>query len=131
MARYAGEGGVVYISTDGTSAPTTILAMNNWTLNMPTDKHEVTAFGDANKRYVQGLPDVSGEISGFWDDTDDNMYDASQSDDGCQMYLYPSDLVTTKYWYGPAWIDFSIAVPNSGPVTVSGSFIANGSWGQY
>lgn len=130
MAKYAGKDGVVYISTSGTGNATTIVGLNNWTLNRPTDKHEVSEFGDANKTYVQGFSDCSGELSGFWNDTDDNLYDASASDDGCNLYLYPSSLVTTKYFYGPAWVDFSVACPASGAVTVSGSYVANGSWGM-
>lgn len=130
MAKYSGKSGKVYLGITATTTPTTIIGLNNWTLSMPTDKQEVTEFGDSNKEYVQGLPDISGELSGWWDDTDDNLYDASRSDDGCQLYLYPSTLVATKYWYGQAWTDFSVATPQSGPVTISGSFIAKGSWGQ-
>ncbi len=97
---------------------------------MPTDKYDVTQFGDSSKSYVQGLPDVTGTLSGFWDDTDDNLYDASQSSDGVKMYLYPSEDATSKYWYGTAWVDFSITTPQTGPVAVSGSFAGKDSWGQ-
>lgn len=130
MALYHGKKGVVYLSTTGSGTATTILGLNSWSLNMPTDKVETTAFGAANKTYVQGLPDVSGSISGYWDDTDDNLYDAMTSSDGVKIYLYPSSDVATKYFYGPAWVDFSISVSNSGAVTVSGDFVANGAFGQ-
>lgn len=130
MAKYAGRKGVVYISTSGGGNATTILGLNEWSLNMPTDKYEVTEFGDTNKTYVQGLPDVTGTLSGFWNDTDDNLYDASQSSDGVKMYLYPSADATSKYWYGTAWVDFSITTPQTGPVGVSGSFAAAGAWDQ-
>lgn len=131
MARYSGKGGLVYMSTSAAGAAASLLQMTEWSLNMPTDKQEVTAFGDTNKAYVLGLPDLTGSLSGFWDDTDDNMYDASRSADGVRMYLYPTDLVLTKYWYGPAWVDFSITVPVAGPVAISGDFAGNGAWGQY
>lgn len=130
MAKYAGKDAVVYLSTSGAGAATTILGLNQWTLNMTTTKHDVTEFGDSNMVKVQDVPDVTGTLSGWWNDTDDNLYDASQSSDGCNMYLYPSDLVTGKYFYGPAWIDFSIDSPRGGPVTVSGGFEARGAWGM-
>lgn len=130
MAKYAGKSGVIYISTSGTGNATSIVGLNAWSLNMPTDKHEVTEFGDANKNYVQGFPDATGSLSGWWDDTDDNLYDASRSSDGCKMYLYPSSDASSKYWYGPAWVDFSIDCPASGPVAVSADFVAKSSWGQ-
>lgn len=130
MARYHGKKGVVYMSLTGGGAAVTVVGMNSWALNMPTDKVEVTAFGDTNKQYVQGLPDISGDLSGWWDDTSDQLYDASRSADGVKMYLYPSSDATGKYFYGPAWVDFNIETGNEGGVNVSGSFVANGAWGQ-
>lgn len=130
MGAYAGRKGVVYMSTTGSGTAVTVVNLKTWSLNMPTDKIEVTAFGDANKKYVQGLPDATGDISGWWDDTSDAMYDASRSSDGVKMYLYPSSDAPTKYWYGPAWVDFSITVDVTGAVELSASFSANGSWGQ-
>jgi len=130
MARYHGKVGVVYMSTTGTGTASSVTAMKSWSLNMPTDKVEVTAFGDSNKQYVQGLPDVSGSLSGWWDDTDDTLYDSMTSSDGVKLYLYPSSGVATKYFYGPAWVDFSINVASDGAVEVSADFVANGAWGQ-
>ena len=131
MARYSGKGGLVYMSTTGAAVATALLRMREWTLNMPTDKQETTAFSDSNKTYVLGYEDVSGALSGFWDDTDDGLYDGSISASGVLMYLYPTSSVLTKYWYGPAWVDFSISVSVDAPVSISGDFVANGNWGQY
>jgi hypothetical protein len=130
VAAYAGRKGVVYMSTTGGGTAVSVVNMKTWSLSMPTDKIEVTAFGDANKKYVQVLPDVSGDLSGWWDDTSDALYDASRSTDGVKMYLYPSSDAASKYWYGPAWVDFSIDVDVSGAIEVSASFVANGAWGQ-
>lgn len=130
MGAYAGRKGVVYMSTTGSGTAITVVNLKSWSLNTPTDKIEVTAFGDLNKKYVQGLPDATGDISGWWDDTSDAMYDASRSTDGVKMYLYPSADAPSKYWYGPAWVDFSISVDIGGAVEISASFAANGSWGQ-
>jgi hypothetical protein len=130
LARYHGKKGVVYMSTCGTGTAIAAVGLNSWSLNMPTDKVEVTAFGDVNKQYVQGLPDVSGQIAGWWDDTSDALFDASRSADGIQMFLYPSADATTKYFYGPAWVDFSIDTGHDKGVSVSASFVANGAWNQ-
>lgn len=130
MSAYAGRKGVVYMSTTGSGTAVSVVNLKTWSLNMPTDKIEVTAFGDANKKYVQGLPDATGDISGWWDDTSDALYDASRSTDGVKLYLYPSSDAATKYWYGPAWVDFSITVDVTGAIETTASFVANGSWGQ-
>lgn len=130
MGAYAGRKGMVYMSTTSGGTAALVVNLKSWSLNMPTDKIEVTAFGDTNKKYVQGLPDATGSVSGWWDDTSDALYDASKSTGGINMYLYPSADAATKYWYGPAWVDFSITCDIGGAVEISGNFSANGSWGQ-
>jgi len=129
MAVYHGKKGRIMMSTTGSGAATTIIKMTTWSLNRATDRVEVTAFGDANKTYVQGLADITGDLAGYFDDTSDQLYDASESADGVKLYLYPSEDVLTKYFYGPAWVDFNISTGVSEAVSVSGSFAANGAWG--
>jgi hypothetical protein len=129
LARYHGRKGRLYLATSGTGTAVPVASLSSWSLDYSTDKEEVTAFGDANKTYVQGLPDVSVEFSGFWDDTDTTLKTAALSSDGTKVYLYPSTDAATKYAYGPAWADFSIEVAVDGAVTVSGTIAANGSWG--
>ena len=130
MAVYAGRKGVVYLSTSGSGNATSVLKLTKWSLDQSTDKIEVTAFGDTNKTYVQGLKDVKGSFSGFWDDTETKPFTAADSSDGCKMYLYPSSDAPTKYWYGPAWLDVSIDTGVADAVSISGNFAANGSWGR-
>ncbi len=128
MSVYHGKKGVVYLSTTGTGAATTTVSLTEWTLNMATDTVETTAFGDSNKTYVQGLKDVSGTISGFWNDANDNLFVAADSADGCKLYLYPSSDAPTRYFYGPAWIDASVNTGVSAAVALSANFKANGAW---
>jgi hypothetical protein len=98
---------------------------------MSTDKIEVTAFGDANKTYVQGLKDIKGSFSGFFDDTETKPFTAADSGSGCLLYLYPSSLLPTRYWAGPAWLDVSVDTGVSDAVAIAGSFAANGTWVRY
>lgn len=129
MARYHGKAGRVMMSTSAAAAAVAV-TMSGWTLNRATDRQEVTSFGDANKTYVQGLPDMQGTLSAFFDNADDRLFAAAESADGVRMYLYVSTDALGVYWYGPAWIDASIEVPVQGAVTLSGTFAANGSWGR-
>lgn len=129
MSRYHGKSGRVMMSTTAAGAAVTT-TMSGWTLNRATDRAETTSFGDANKTYVQGLPDIQGTINGFVDHADDRLFDAAESADGVRMYLYMSTDALTIYFYGPAWVDASMEVPVSGAVTMNGTFAANGSWGR-
>jgi hypothetical protein len=131
MAVYAAKKGVIYLSTTGSGTAASVIKLNAWTINQSTDKIEVTSFGDLNKTYVQGLPDLQGSFKGFWDDTESKPFTGASSTDGVKMYLYPSSDAPTKYWYGPAWLDVTMDVPVSGSVAISGAFAANGSWGKF
>lgn len=130
MSAYAGRKGLVYLSTTGSGVASAVIKLNKWSLDQSTDKIEVTSFGDTNKTYVQGLKDIKGSISGFFDDTETKPFVAADSTDGCKFYLYPSADALTRYWYGPAWLDVSIEVGVSDAAGITGSFAANGSWGR-
>lgn len=129
MPKYHGKDAVVYLSTTGAGAAS-VITMTRWSINKSTDKVPVTSFGDLNKTYVAGLPDLTGTISGFWDSADDKLFQAADSITGANMYLYPSKNAPTKYWYGPAWLDASIDIDVNGAIAISGTFAANGSWGR-
>ena len=130
MARYDGGKGRIMLSTTGAGVAVTAVSMSSWSLNKATDKREVTAFGDTNKVYVLSLPDLTGSLSGWFDDTDDSLFDAAESADGGKLYLYPSTDALTIYHYGPAFLDASIEVSATAAVSISGSFVARGAWGR-
>ena len=120
---------MVYLSTTGTGAASSV-QLTEWTLNRATDRQEVTSFGDANKTYVQGLPDLQGTLTGFWDHADTKIFTAAESADGCKLYLYMSSDAAGLYFYGPAWLDASMTTNVNQPIGISGTFAANGSWGK-
>ena len=111
-----------------TGVATLVIKLNAWTLNLATDKFEVTSFADTNKTYVQGLKDIQGTIGGFWDDTETKPFAGAASSNGVKLYLYPDSTTATKYAYGVAWLDASIETPVNGAVTLSANFAAANSW---
>lgn len=124
MARIAGRNGRIYlaIASAGTAEP--IAFQNKWSLNSASDKIEVTAFGDGNKVYVAGLPDASGDFSGFYDDATAQTYTASQDGQPRKFYLYPSILTTTQYFFGTVLVDFGIESGVADAVTSTASWSA-------
>lgn len=131
MARYSGRSGVVYIGPTNGGAAIAVIGLSKWSIDQSTDKQEVTAFGDTTKAYVQGLPDAKGQVSGFWDDvSSDTLFTAAVANGGVNVYLYPSSLVPTKYWYGSAYFDASLDTDVKDAVKVTGNFVAASSWGR-
>lgn len=124
-----GKSGLIYISTAAAGALSQLALISEYSLDMTTDKVETTALGDKNKTYVQGLKDVKGTFTGFFNSADDSLFDAADSTDGIQMLIYPVAGIP-DYWQGPAWLDASIKGSVTTAVSVSGSFSANGAWSR-
>lgn len=134
MPRVAGRQGHLYVEQSGSTA-SPLVFINKWSLNATTDKYEVTSFGDTTKTYVTGLPDAQGSFSGFYDDTastgSTNLFTLAQSGTAKKVYLYPTTPASTgPYFYGTAFIDFSVDTDLNGATTISGTFSAASSWAK-
>lgn len=125
-----GSKGEIAIDPAGGAGTTTVpvASMNSWTLSMARDKADVTAFGDPNKVYVQGLPDIKGTIGGWFDTDETTIFDVALGDTSAFLKLTPSTLFPTFLWKGLAWLDASIDVKATGAVAVSGNFVAAAGW---
>lgn len=104
-------------------------ALNSWSLDLARDKEDVTCFGDVNKQYVLGLPDIQGEIGGVWDeDISPEFLRAALGDVPVMLELIPSTLTPTFLWKGLAYLDAGMECAADGAVTITGSFVAAGPW---
>jgi hypothetical protein len=98
--------------------------LNSWSISFATEKIDTTTFGDDNKVYVAGLPDASGDFSGFYDDTTVQTYTAATDGIARKFYLYPSTLTNGQYFWGTILPDMSINGAVSGAVAISASWNA-------
>lgn len=125
MARRHGRNGRIYmaLASGGTAEPLNFMA--KWSLKAVTDKDDVTALGDTNHVYVAGLPDASGDFSGFYDDGTVQTYTAATDGVARKFYLYPDTTNTPgQYWFGTIFPDFSIDSAVDGAIAVSASWSA-------
>jgi hypothetical protein len=108
VSRIHGRQGRVYlnIASGGTAEP--IAFLSGWSISFATDKVDVTAFGDANKIYVAGLPDASGDFSGYYDDATAQVFTAALDGQPRKFYLYPSTNNNAQYFWGTILPDFKI-----------------------
>lgn len=97
----------------------------SWSITFETEKIDVTAMGDTNKVYVAGLPDASGEFSGFYDDATNQTYTAAVDGLARKFYLYPSTLNTAQYFFGTILPDFQVNAEVNGAVEVAASWAAS------
>jgi hypothetical protein len=74
--------------------------------------------------YVAGLPDASGDFSGFFDDASAQTYTAATDGLPRKFYLYPNRSSASVYFFGTILPDMSINASVSGAVEVSSSWSA-------
>ena len=125
MVRRHGRNGQVYIGVTSGAAASPVAFQASWSINMVTDKQDVTAFQDGNKVYVAGLPDASGDFTGFWDDQTSQTYIAATDGLARNFYLYPN--VTSDpniYFFGTVLPDFSMDGAVAGPVNMKATWNA-------
>lgn len=139
MARIHGRHGKVFMDLGGSPgspaggspfAPTEVGDVRSFTLSMKTDRVEVTAFGDANKQRVAGLPDYSGNI-GLWYNSAGSTLEIIASilaGSPVGLKLMPDRRDPTIYFEGAANLDGELNVDVNGAVSFDGTWDAAGSW---
>jgi hypothetical protein len=122
MAANHGKSGRLYIdvSTNASGSASAVTLLRSWDLQQSVDRVEVTAFGDSNKTYVQGLPDSQLTFDGFYDDATSDVFQIPNVG-ARKFYLYPNTGTTTKYWFGTMLFDVSTSGAVDSAVAISGS----------
>lgn len=125
MGRIAGRNGRIYFDVAGGGSASPLPFVAKWSYKANTDKFEVTAMGDTAKSYVAGLPDSSGDWSGWYDTSTSQSYAAAVDGIARKLYIYP-DLVgaPTVYWYGTVFADISIDSDVNGATAMQASWNA-------
>jgi hypothetical protein len=132
VSRHHGRNGAIYIGVTNGAAASSCATQAAWTLNKVVDKVDVTSFGDGNKVYVAGLPDASGDFSGFWDDSTAQTYTATTDGLPRNMYLYPDiQNAPNAYFFGTVLPDFSIDGGIAAAVTFKSTWNAASRIWQY
>lgn len=124
MARRHGRKGRLYVETTAGGTASPLAGLTGWSFESSTDKEDVSAMGDANKQYVAGLPDATGDFEGKWDDEAASTYAASIDGTARKFYLYPSTDISTKYFFGTGFFDFSLEGDVEGALEFSGEWMA-------
>lgn len=125
--RLHGKNGAIYLN-GAKGSGTKVAAKAEWTLSRNRDTVDVTSFGDTNKVYVVGLPDVSGTYRGTLDVSGDLLLTAA-TEDAKLIYLYADDGATPiEVAHGSGFIDATVTVSNTDAARISGNFRASANW---
>jgi len=132
-----GKNAAIYIGGAKGAGGIRIASKAEWTLQRNRDYIESTTFGDPNKTYLAGLPNVQGTFAGMLDLSGDLLLNAATSD-ATQIYLY-ADTDTNSQGAatggvdrlianGPALIDGNVTASLNDAIRYTGEFRASGAW---
>jgi hypothetical protein len=133
VSRIHGRNGIAYVAVDGatganpTAAPMAFLSA--WSMNFTVAKVDVTAMGDQNLIWVAGLPDASGDFTGFYDTATAQTYVAATDGQPRNFYLYPSSIGAQginpgQYFFGAILPDYSLTGGVTAAVTLKSTWNA-------
>lgn len=124
VGRIAGRNARIYFALASGAEASPLAYQAEWTINFTTPKIDVTAFGDANKVTVAGLPETTGGSNGFYDDSSAQTYTAAVDGVARKWYLYPNANLATQYFFGTVNADVSFGATVGGATTVSSAWEA-------
>jgi hypothetical protein len=112
------------------AAPAAVVPANNWTMDASKDDIDATNFLDANKVTLKGLPNLSGNLSGFFDSaTSYVLFSAALGTETITMKVtmdsvnFPGEFIS-----GPVNIDAGLESTVDGAITSNGTWAASGPW---
>lgn len=126
---------MVYLALTSGAAAQPLAFVSDWTVNFTVAKVDVTALGDTNLVWAAGLPDATGDFTGFFDTATAQTYQAAVDGQPRNFYLYPTLLAVNggpgnatvssgTYFFGTILPDFSTAGGVAAAVTMKSSWNA-------
>jgi len=136
LSRIHGRNGIVYLGVNPSDAASPMAFLSDWSINFSVAKVDVTCMGDTNLIWVAGLPDASGDFSGFFDTATAQTYIAAQDGQPRNFYLYPSTLGSQganpgQYFFGQILPDYSLSGGVSAAVSLKSSWNASSKITKY
>jgi len=129
VSRIHGRNGIVYLGVNPADSASPMAFVSDWTINFTVAKVDVTALGDSNLIWVSGLPDASGDFSGFYDTATAQTYIAAKDGQPRNFYLYPSTIGVQganpgQYFFGTILPDFAVTGGVAAAVTMKSTWNA-------
>ncbi len=124
MGRIAGRNAVIYFGATTAAQASPLAFAAQYSLNFTTNKIDVTAFGDRGKVVVAGLAAQSGSMQGWYDDATAQTFTAAVDGLARKLYVYPSSLLTTQYWFGTVFADYNTDSTVDGAANFTAAFEA-------
>jgi hypothetical protein len=124
-------GGTFATASTLPSGAVKVASKTEWTLQRNRDYVDATVFGDTNKTYLAGLPNVQGTFAGLLDVSGDLLLNAATSA-ATMIYLYADDGTNGGtircVAHGLGFVDATVNATNTDALRYSGEYRAAAAW---
>lgn len=111
------------VTSNGAGSASQVSSKNKWSVDNSIDTVEVTSFGDSTKTFVSGLPNNTGDFSGFWDSADTNIFNVIGSSVARKLYIYPDNTNNSgTYFFTTAFVGVKHEGGTAEAVTFTGTW---------
>jgi len=122
--RIHGRAGIIYVGQTATTDASPCAYMTDWDITFAAARTALECVGDPNLIYVPGLPEASGDFTGWYDTETTQTYIAAVDSLPRNFYLYPSVTQDDRYFFGRILPDFNVTSSTSGAVSVKATWAA-------
>ena len=129
-----GKNGAIFLGGASGSGGVKVASKTEWSLQRNRDYVDSTTFGNTNKTYLAGLPNIQGTYAGILDLSGDLLLSAATSE-ALLIYLYADDVLDATgssgnvlVAHGSGFLDATVNCTNTDAVRVTGEFRASANW---
>ena len=129
-----GKNGAIFLGGASGSGGVKVASKTEWSLQRNRDYVDSTTFGNTNKTYLAGLPNIQGTYAGILDVSGDLLLSAATSE-ALLIYLYADDVLDATgsagnvlVAHGSGFLDATVNCTNTDAVRITGEFRASANW---
>jgi len=130
----SGRDGLVKWDPTGTGGVSAVplISIKSFTIDLTTEKLDVTCFQDTNKVFLPGMRSASGDLSGLYNSDDFSLIEATALTAPGWLELIPHSndpsAATPHKFSGLAYMDAAIDTSVDGVPELTGTWMAAGPW---
>jgi hypothetical protein len=132
--RLSGRDGLVKWDPTGVGGATAValISIKSFSIDLTTEKLDVTCFQDVNKVFTPGMREASGDLTGLYDSEDFSLIEATALTAPGWLELIPHstdpDALAPHAFSGLAYMDAAINTDVAGVPELTGTWMAAGPW---
>jgi hypothetical protein len=121
-----GKNAVIYLAASASGSPVLLGDQLSWSIDFDQAIVDTSPLNNKWKTHVKGMIGWSMACAGNFDRASKVLWDASIVDEAVPMYLYPTSLHMSLFYYGTCWVSLGKVAEGSTTSKASSSWKGTG-----